>query len=302
MGALFGGAALAVLPAPPGLLFAAPAAGRSPMGPGTWMPFCGPSPEIQRPQLQMAAGAASLSWLPWGKEQQSDWARTRTPRDWARMYRTLGIAEDSSKEQVERAATRLCNKYAEDSEAKQRVEHASLEIKMLLVSRSEAATKRRQQAAAMREVGNTPRKLFQKCIAGWVPPSIRQMMEVPDTKHFRWTSSLLGGCILLALCVPTQASNCVGLGAASAMGLIYQRNRPEPVKDEMGNVGEVRKINPKEMGATVAIVAIGALLGALMSLALGYVVDTPLQVVFAATTCSVLWLATMFFKVYECFN
>merc|ERR1740129_1592284 len=110
-----------------------------------------------------------------------------------------------------------------------------------MVSRSEEATRKRQQANRVRELGDSPRRLFQKYIAGYLPPRVRQMFEAPNAKHFRWTSGLLGTFALIALCVPTQAANFVGLGAASALGLIYQRNRPEPVKDEFGNVGRVQK-------------------------------------------------------------
>ena len=49
------------------------------------------------------------------------------------------------------------------------------------------------------------------------------MLEPPSTKHFRWASGLLGAFALMGLCVPTQATNFIGLAAASSMGLVYQR-------------------------------------------------------------------------------
>jgi len=218
------------------------------------------------------------------------------------MFRTLGISEDSSKEQVLKATTRLRRKYAKNEEALERVEAANLWIMTRIVSRNEEARRQRQQANRMRELGDSPRRLLQKYVGGYLPPSVRQMIEPPNTKHFRWTSGLLGVFALLALCVPTQAPNMVGLGAASALGLIYQRNRPEPVKDEFGNVGAVRKVNPKEMLATIVVVVLGIVIGLGLSLGLGYLVDTPFQVIFATTTCLVLWLVALFFKVYQCFD
>ena len=83
-------------------------------------------------------------------------------------------------------------------------------------------------------------------MAGYFPPSVRRMLEPPTTKHFRWASGLLGAFALMGLCVPTQATNFIGLAAASSMGLVYQRNRPEPVRDDMGNIGAARKPRREE--------------------------------------------------------
>merc|ERR1711879_354984 len=134
---------------------------------------------------------------------------------WTRMYRTLGIGEDSSKEQVLKATTRLRKKYAKNEEALEHVEAANLWIMTQIVSRNEDARRKRQQANRVRELGDSPRRLFQKYIADNLPPGIRQMIEPPSTKHFRWTSGLLGAFALMTLCVPTQAPNFVGLGAVS---------------------------------------------------------------------------------------
>jgi len=265
-----------------------------------------PGHRQQRLPTPMAAGAAAapLGWMDlrrWTGTPVSLSERL-SPREWVRMYRTLGIPEDSSKEQVLKATARLRKKYAKNEEALERVENANLWIMTRMVSRNEEALRQRQQANRMRELGDSPRRLFQKYIAGYLPPSVRQMYEPPNTKHFRWSSALLGVFALLALCVPTQAANFVGLGAASTLGLVYQRNRPEPVKDEFGNVGEVRKVNPKEMGASIVLVILGVAIGLILSLGIGYLVDTPFQVIFATTTCLVLWLFALFFKVHQCFD
>lgn len=223
-------------------------------------------------------------------------------RDWLRYYRTLGLPEDASRDLVTKATTKLRRKYASDANALERVENANLWITTRMISRKEESMRQRQQANRLREIGGSPKRLFQKYIAGYIPPNIRQMIEVPTSSHFRWTSSLLGLFALMSLCVPTQASSFVGLGAACAMGLIYQRNRPEPVKDDMGNVGEVRKINPKEFAATIALVAAGVALGAALSIAIFYFVDVAPMVGFSFATCSVLWVVALFFKVYQCFD
>lgn len=180
-----------------------------------------------------------------------------SPREWLRMYRILGLSEDATKAQVTKAASRLRRKYAEDEDSLQRVETANLWIMTKLLSEKEEALNAKQQANRLRELGDSPRRLFQKYVAGYIPPGVRRMMEPPTTKHFRWASGLMGAFALMGLCVPTQATNFIGLAAASAMGLVYQRNRPEPVRDDMGNIGAVQKPNVKEMGASIALVVIG---------------------------------------------
>lgn len=260
--------------------------------------FCGLRSEARGPGP--SAMSATLSWTPW--RSPTSMTERLSPREWLRMYRTLGLAEDATKAQVTKAASRLRRKYGDDEEALQRVETANLWIMTKLMSEKEEALNAKQQANRLRELGDSPRRLFQKYVAGYIPPGVRRMIEPPNTKHFRWSSGLLGAFALMGLCVPTQATNFIGLAAASAMGLVYQRNRPEPVRDDMGNIGAVQKPNAKEMGASIALVLVGALLGAGMSLLISSMLQTEFQAYFCATTCFVLWLLALFFKVYQCFD
>ena len=39
------------------------------------------------------------------------------------------------------------------------------------------------------DIRGAPGRLFQKYVAGYIPPGIRRMMEPPTTKHFRWRES-----------------------------------------------------------------------------------------------------------------
>eukprot|EP00930_Biecheleria_cincta_P038206 TRINITY_DN26253_c0_g1_i1.p1 TRINITY_DN26253_c0_g1~~TRINITY_DN26253_c0_g1_i1.p1 ORF type:complete len:333 (-),score=56.56 TRINITY_DN26253_c0_g1_i1:75-1031(-) len=225
-----------------------------------------------------------------------------SPREWLRMYRTLGLPQDATRADVAKATSRLRRKYANDADALERVEAANLWIMTKILADQEDATRARQQANRLREMGDTPRKLFQKYIAGYLPPSIRQMFQPPTMKHFRWASAVIGVFALAGLCIPAQGTNFVGLAGASAMGFVYQRGRPEPVKDDMGNVGRVQKNNPKEMAACIVLVLLGAGLGLLLSYALAAVLNTEWQMCFCPTACAALWLISLFFRVHECFD
>lgn len=238
------------------------------------------------------------SWM----APQASLSERLSPREWLRMYRTLGLSEDASRAEVAKATSRLRRKYTSDADALERVESANLWIMTKILAEQEDATRARQQANRLRELGDSPRKMFQKYVAGYIPPSIRQMFQPPSMKHFRWASAVIGVFALAGLCLPAQGTNFVGLAGASSMGFVYQRNRPEPVKDDMGNAGRVEKKNPKEMGATIVMVLLGAGLGLLLSYALAAILNTHWQICFCTTACFVLWLISLFFRVYECFD
>lgn len=250
------------------------------------------------------AMAATLSWMNptrWGGQQVPMMDRL-SQRDWLRMYRTLGLPEDSSRDQVQRATARLRRKYAENEPALEKVEAANLWIMTRLVSKKEEQVRRRQQANRLRELGDSPRRMLNKYVLGYLPPSFRSMLEAPTMAYFRRASGLCGLFALLGLCAPSQATNFVGLAAASTMGLIYTRGRPEPVRDEMGNPGEVRQLNYKEMAGCIAVVALATLLGCGICYLAVTLADAPMQSAFVTATCFMFWLASLFFKVYSCFD
>jgi len=250
-----------------------------------------------------AAAVAPARWLDprqWGAAPPP--SERLSPREWTRLYRSIGLEMDAPKDRVARTVSRLRKKYADDEQALERVENANLWITTKILAQQEEAVRKRQQANRIRELGDSPRRLFMKYIAGYLPPSVRQLFEVPTTKHLRLASALMGGFALIGLCVPTQASNFVGLSAAATMGLIYQRGRPEPVKDEFGNVGRVQKINYKEAGATVVVGLLGVVIGLGITAGLCAVSDAPFEGIFCLSTCSVLWALSLFLKVYGCFD
>lgn len=249
----------------------------------------------------LAATARALSWLPTGSQQPPPFERL-SAREWARLYRLLGLPEDASRERVMRATSRLRKKYGTDQEKLERIENASLWIVTRFISREEEATRKRQQAARLRELGDSPRRMLSKLVLGFLPQGVHSMLEAPSAEYFRTVSSLLGVFALLGLCVPTQSSNFVGLATATTMGLVYQRNRPAPVKDEFGNPGAVQKINYQEAAGAVVVAALGLALGAGAAAGLDFYTGAPFQAVFCISACGALWLVALLFKVYGCFD
>lgn len=224
-----------------------------------------------------------------------------TQREWLRFYRTLGLPQDAPQELVKKASARLLRKYADNEDAQQTVNNAVLHISARNMKRSITEDAKKVKVEKMKSF--SPERLIKKYVLGYIPPNIRQMIEMPTTSHVRWTGSILGAMALIAICVPQQAANFVGLAAACALGIIYQRGRPEPRKDDAGNVGEVQKVKPKEFVATIAVVLFGVLIGGFLTYLLNLIgVGMLPQVLFATATCGVFWVLTLFVKVYKCFD
>lgn len=224
-------------------------------------------------------------------------AERLSPREWLRMYRLLGLPEGASRQQVAKAAARLRKKYEGNTEAIERIENAHLWIMTGLLRRKEEAQRQHQRAARRRELGDVRRY-----VPNVLPSNLWQFVERPSSQHFRVTSGWLGLATLVGTCVPNLTTNVVAMAAIICMGLVYQRNRPELVRDEFGNPGEVRQVDPKEMIATVAFVAAGGLLGALMSLVLSRSTGAPFQDVFLFPTCAALYFIALSCKVHRCFH
>lgn len=215
-------------------------------------------------------------------------------KEWARLYRHLGLEEGSSRERVAKAVNRLRKKYASDEQALERVENANFWIMTKITSEQGEEMRSKQKANRLRENGHSS----ENYLAGYVPAKFRKHFEVPSLKHFRTTTSLMGAFALLGMCAPTQATNFVSFAVAACLGLVYQRNSRELVKDDMGNVGEVRKIDLKEMGTSLAITATGLILGAGIATGASTLYsDIPFMGVFCLSTCVVLWLLALFARV-----
>jgi len=274
---------------------------RVPLNPGariastTRVPHC-----VMFAALASVSSLAVVRWLV-GRPPPSSCERLSL-RDWLRLYRTLGLPVDASREQVLKAVSRLRKKYADDEDALERIESANLWILSRIISQEERLQDQRRRAAKLQKLSEAPKRFLMEYVLVFCPPSVRSMVEVPTWAHFARTSGLLGVFSLAGLCVPSQGTNFVGLGAAAALGLVYMRNRPEPVQDDMGHIGEVQKMNPKEMIAAVALVGACVLGGAALTALSLRCFLAPFQSVFCVATCFLLWCAALFFKVYGCFD
>lgn len=223
-----------------------------------------------------------------------------SPREWIRMYRILGLSEDASLSQVRRATAHLRKKYAAHPESLERVEKANLWImtRLVVLKEEERRAKQRRDQAAFRPL----RRWLHQVEEARAPTFVRRMVEPPSVSHFRKTSSLIGTCAFLGLCAPSQIWSFLSLSAFFCTALVYQRDRPEPLSDDIGNIGEVRQVNVKELLSSMILTASSVLLGVLLTACQHYIYDAAFQDVFCTTTCILFWIVALSFKVHRVFD
>jgi hypothetical protein len=82
-----------------------------------------------------------------------------------------------------------------------------------------------------------------------------RIIAFPDLKHFMRVVTVFGGLSLVGVIAPEQAGSLLMINTVSAAGFINERGQEPLKKDDMGNVGEVRKTKPLQLAGTLAIVA-----------------------------------------------
>lgn len=170
-------------------------------------------------------------------------------------------------------------RYADDPESLQRVETACLRL-IERIAKEEAESERARPAAEVHVAG------------------LRRFVVKPTLSEFRRATLFFGALTLLGRLSPGQAATCVGLAIAGALGSLYQRGRPELVRDSAGNLGEVRPLDAREVVATTALVSASLGLGAALTAVVVALAETSaLQETFCALACGMLWLTTLIFEV-----
>ncbi len=163
-------------------------------------------------------------------------------------YRALGVGEDATYEQVEAAVDQLKIKYADDRK----------KLMMLDVHRDRIFEDRLQARMA----GTLQPKVKESPYDRPIPKKKRFVMPewaknifmMPSLKYARRTGIIFGIFIVLGFVTPTLAGSCMAMAAIAALGFLYNRGLPDPVRDEYGAVGEIRPVKHRIVGKTVLMV------------------------------------------------
>lgn len=183
-------------------------------------------------------------------------------------YRALGVAENATYDQVEAAVKQLTIKYAGDKK----------KLMMLEVHRDRIFDDRLQARMAgtlQPKIKESPYdRPIPKKKRFVMPEWARNIFMLPDLKYTRRTGIIFGIFIVLGFVTPTLAGSCMAMAAIAALGFLYNRGLPEPVRDEYGAVGEIRPVKHRIVGKTLLMVL--AVAGVFFGLGQLYMLYLPL--------------------------
>ncbi|GMI46983.1 hypothetical protein TrCOL_g11112 [Triparma columacea] len=223
----------------------------------------------------------------------------------AKLYRTLGVTEDASYEEITQATEELVVKYASDIKQKTRVQVTKDKIMDLRLRQRVSGNLSVLGSAREMDLIDVRRAEIDKKSKKWTPPTwTKGVLVLPDKKHLKSTSFYLGGTGLGIIMIPNLASSFIMLACMCSLGLLYNRGQPEMPKDEFGQAGEVRSPNPVSVGLTCGLVfgwaAVLAVVGtAVMAAVPGVARRLPENLVVNESINLGFWIAASMFKTYR---
>jgi hypothetical protein len=219
--------------------------------------------------------------------------------DEAEAYRTLGVTEDATYDEISVRFEELSDSYADDAARLEKVEAAKEKIlDVILRKRMEGSMQAIYEGKTAREDIKAPPKTPLWKIADEYR---RKMFQRPSPKHALQVFGLLGGLSLAGWIAPNTAGTTLLINTVSAMGFMYNRGEAEIPRDDFGQIGEIRPMKPKPMAFTATITALFWFWGFFKTKSvMAAMVGAPkgLETVVRTTLCScALILPSLFLKV-----
>jgi len=200
-----------------------------------------------RPQLAVSA-ASRPAPLPLVRLSRPRFARIVMDAD-SNSYRALGIDEDATYDQIMDAFMELSETYASDPARVAELEKAKEAI-------LDERLKARMAGTLRPAVADSPwdEKPVER-IMPWVPvwEFLCKLIAVPTPKYALNVVGLIGGLALATWISPNACGTILLINVMSAMGFMYNRGEAEVVRDDMGQIGEIRPMKPKPMALTCGI-------------------------------------------------
>jgi len=164
-------------------------------------------------------------------------------------YRTLGISEDSTYDEIMNKYMELAETYAGDTARLAAFEAAKekvLDDKL-----------RARMAGTLRPVvEDSP--FDEKPVVRTPPWEIAyeygsKLFELPTKRHARQVITTMGAMTLGTWFAPNVAGTVLLLNVMAGLGFIYNRGTAEVPRDDYGQIGEIRPMKPKPMVLASAI-------------------------------------------------
>lgn len=162
-------------------------------------------------------------------------------------YRSLGVSEDATYEEVEEAVKRLEIKFADEPKKKMMLEVYKDRIFEDRLRRRVAGEYTPKVKVSPYEKPVVKKKLFV------LPRWLKDLVQFPSREYMQKTTLIMMIFVVLGFATPTLAGSCMAMAFIASMGFLYNRGLPDVVRDDYGNPGEVRPVKHKIVLITVLI-------------------------------------------------
>lgn len=216
----------------------------------------------------------------------------------------LGLSTDSTYDQIMDAHLDLTERYQDDLPRIASLDGAKEKVlDYILRQRMAGSLQASYEGMTAAEDRPPPKKT-----PLWVHANDfrKKLFVMPSLKYTGQVFLLLGGLTVASWLAPNTAGTILLLNVVSAMGFIYNRGEAEVPRDDFGQIGEIRPMEPKPFALTVAIVASIWFAGFIKAKQIAATVANPtrgLEVILRTTLISVgLIIPSLFVKVHTIFD
>ena len=167
-------------------------------------------------------------------------------------YRLLGIPEGAGYDEITNAFEDLSERYASEPARVATLEEAKDKvINIMLQRRMSGAAAQYSGGTAREDIKAPPKTPIWEIANAWR----KRVIIIPTPKYALQVIGLMGGLALSAWVAPSTASTTALINTVSGMGFMYNRGEAEVVRDDFGQIGEIRPMKPRPFGLTVGIAA-----------------------------------------------
>jgi len=141
-------------------------------------------------------------------------------------YRSLGVAEDASYEEVEQAFESLKEKYAGQTK---KIIFLEIQKEKIYEDRLQQRLKGTLKAAVKESPYDRRRReaLEKRTLVDRLPPVIRNVIKVPSKGYLQRTVIMTGILIALSFAIPQFTPSAIAMGFMGSTYLLYNRGQPE---------------------------------------------------------------------------
>uniref|UniRef100_A0A7S0ZGL1 J domain-containing protein n=1 Tax=Timspurckia oligopyrenoides TaxID=708627 RepID=A0A7S0ZGL1_9RHOD len=147
-------------------------------------------------------------------------------------YRSLGVAEDATYDEIESAFQTLTQKYKSQPK---KVMFYEIQKEKIFEDRLRQRMKGTLQPKVKESPYDKARRLAleKRTFKDYLPAPIKQLVKVPSKAYLQRTLITMGLCILVAFAIPQFAGSAIAIGFMASTYLLYTRGLPEVNREGM---------------------------------------------------------------------